>query len=195
RGDKHVKRPEWLGFLRDSFKANKPYDQLIREILSADGGDPKTRAAARFFLDRDGEPHVLTRDISRLFLGMNLQCAQCHDHPLVDAYKQDHYYGVYAFLSRSYVFADKKAKTSVFAEKAEGDVAFESVFLPKVKKSTGPRLPDARPIAEPKFEKGKEYVVAPAKDVRPVPAFSRRALLAKEIVENKRFARAAANRL
>src|SRR5204862_3194943 len=72
RPDKHVKRPEWQEFLRSSFAANKPYDQLVSEILSADGTDPKKRAAAKFFLDRDGEPNTLTKDISRLFLGMNL---------------------------------------------------------------------------------------------------------------------------
>ena len=125
RPNKHVQRPDWMKFLRESFRTNKSYDQLVREILSADGSDPKTRAAARFMLDRDGEPHVLTKDISRLFLGMNLQCAQCHDHPLVEAYKQDHYYGVYAFLSRSYVYADKASKLSVFAEKGEGEVSFQ----------------------------------------------------------------------
>src|SRR5438128_3505872 len=102
RPDKFVNRPDWLEFLRKSFAANTPYDQLVRDILSADGADPKTRAAAAFYLNREGEPNVLTKDISRLFLGMNLQCAQCHDHPLVDAYKQDFYYGIYAFLNRSY---------------------------------------------------------------------------------------------
>src|ERR1051325_2330729 len=142
RPDKHIKRPEWQEFLRSSFAANKPYDRLVREILSADGTDPKKRAAAKFYLDRDGEPNVLTRDISRLFLGMNLQCAQCHDHPLVDAYKQDHYYGILAFLNRSYVFTDRAAKISFYAEKAEGDVTFQSVFVPKVTKNTPPRLPD-----------------------------------------------------
>ncbi|MBI3821609.1 MAG: DUF1549 domain-containing protein, partial [Planctomycetes bacterium] len=84
RPDKHVKRPEWRDFLQTSFSQNKPYDQFVREILSADGSDPKTRPAAKFFLDRDGEPNVVTKDVSRLFLGMNLHCAQCHDHPLVD---------------------------------------------------------------------------------------------------------------
>src|SRR5262245_27425111 len=76
RPDKHVPRAQWQEFLRTAFAANKPYDQLVREILSAAGSDPKTRPAAKFFLDRDGETHLLTRDISRLFLGMNLQCAQ-----------------------------------------------------------------------------------------------------------------------
>jgi hypothetical protein len=195
RPGKHVKTPEWQEYLRSSLAANKPYDQLVREILSADGADPKTRPAARFYLDRDGETHQLTRDISRLFLGMNLQCAQCHDHPLVETYRQDHYYGVYAFLSRSFVFTDKAKNMAVFAEKAEGDVAYESVFLPKVKKNTGPRLPDGAALAEPKLDKGKEYDVAPKPNVRPVPKFSRRAQLAGQVVENPRFKRAAANRL
>ncbi len=197
RPDKHVKRPEWLAFLRDSFAANKPYDQLVREILSADGADPKLRAAAAFYLNRDGEPHLLTKDISRLFLGMNLQCAQCHDHPLVDAYKQDFYYGVFAFLNRSYVFADKSLKMSVYAEKGEGDVSFQSVFVPKVTKSSGMRLPEGKPLAEPKFDKGQEYVAAVKQGERGTPKFSRRTQLAGAITsaDNPRFARAGANRL
>jgi Protein of unknown function (DUF1553)/Protein of unknown function (DUF1549) len=197
RGDKQVKRAEWLGFLRESFKANKPYDQLVREILSADGSDPKARAAARFFLDRDGEPHVLTRDISRLFLGMNLQCAQCHDHPLVNAYKQDHYYGIYAFLSRSYLYSDKASKLTVFAEKGDGDVSFSSVFMTKVTKKTGPRLPDGPALPEPKFDKGQEYIAAIKPGERGIPKFSRRAQLAAKLTgsENSRFARSAVNRV
>jgi hypothetical protein len=196
RPDKHVKRPEWRDFLHKSFAENKPYDQFVREILSADGSDPKTRPAAKFYLDRDGEPNVLTKDITRLFLGMNLHCAQCHDHPLVDGYKQDHYYGVLAFLNRSYLFADKGAKMSVYAEKGEGDVSFQSVFVPKVTKSTRPRLPDGKEVMEPKFDKGQEYVKPVAKGERGVPKFSRRAQLAEHLTskDNPRFARATVNR-
>jgi hypothetical protein len=197
RPDKHVKRAEWREFLHNSFAVNKPYDQFVREILSADGIDAKKRPAAKFYLDRDGEVNVLTKDISRLFLGMNLQCAQCHDHPLVDAYKQDHYYGVMAFLSRSYVYTEKASKLAVFAEKAEGDVTFQSVFVAKVTKSTGPRLPDGPELKEPKFDKGQEYVAPVGKGERGVPKFSRRAQLAEQITskENPRFARSAVNRL
>jgi hypothetical protein len=197
RPDKHVKRPDWLAYLRDSFKANKPYDQLVREILSADGSDPKARAAARFFLDREGEPHVLTRDIGRLFLGMNLQCAQCHDHPLVDAYKQDFYYGVYAFLSRSYLYTDKASKLSVFAEKGDGDVSFSSVFVAKVTKKTGPHLPGRAELPEPKFDKGQEYTAAVKPGERGIPKFSRRSHLAGQLTskDNERFARSAVNRI
>jgi hypothetical protein len=198
RGGKHIPQAQWQEYLRVSFAANKPWDQLVREILTADGVDPAERPAAKFYLDRLGEPHLLTRDISRLFLGTNLQCAQCHDHPRVSHYKQDHYYGIYAFLNRSFLFTDSRTKQAVFAEKGEGDVTYVSVFDPaKVTKSTGPRMP-ARPLVkEPALEKGKEYEVAPAKDVRPVPKFSRRAQLAAELTspENVQFRRNIANRL
>lgn len=197
RPEKHVRPGAWREYLQASFAVNKPYDQLVAEILSADGADPKTRPAARFFLDRDVEPNQITRDISRLFLGTNLQCAQCHDHPLVAAYKQDHYYGVYAFLSRSFLFGDKTSKQAVLAEKGEGDVTFQSVFVKGVTKNTGPRLPTGKALEEPKFEKGQEYVVALKKGEKPQPKFSRRAQLAKQVTgaDNPQFARAAANRL
>jgi hypothetical protein len=197
RPGKHVPVAQWQEFLRSAFAANMPYDQLVRAILTADGSEPKTRAAARFYLDRDGEAHVLTRDIGRLFLGMNLQCAQCHDHPIVHQYRQAHYYGVYAFLSRSFVAADKAKKGSVFAEKAEGEVSYQSVFDPKLTKSTGPRLPGGPLLKEPKFDKGKEYRVPPGKGVAPVPAFSRRGRLGELLTaaDNAQFRRTAANRL
>ncbi len=197
RREQHVPHAQWLEYLYTSFAANKPWDVLVREMLAADGADPKLRPAAKFYLDRGGEPNLLTRDVGRLFLGMNLQCAQCHDHPLIKGYLQDHYQGLYAFLNRTSLFTDGK-KGALLAEKAEGEVSFQSVFDPaKVTKTAAPRLPGLAPVAEPKIEKGKEYVVAPAKGVRPVPKFSRRAQLAERIAatDNVRFRRNGANRL
>src|SRR5262245_50712773 len=198
RADKHVPRAQWQEYLQESFAANKPWDQLVREILAADGVDPKTRPAARFYLDREAEPHLLTRDIGRLFLGMNLTCAQCHDSPVVNDYRQDLYYGIFAFLNRTSLHADKAKKMSVLAEKADGEATFQSVFDDKKEtKTAGPRVPGRDAVAEPKFDKGKEYDVAPAKDVRPVPKFSRRAQLAAQVADaaNVAFRRNIVNRL
>ena len=117
----------------------------MTEILSADGTDPETRGAAKFYLDRLADPNLLTRDVGRMFLGRDLQCAQCHDHPLIDDYKQAHYYGIFAFLNRTSLFEDER-KASVLAEKAEGDVTFTSVFKKKVTHKTGPRILDG-PVA------------------------------------------------
>ena len=198
RPDAKVPRAAWEAYLQSAFAENKPYDALVREMLSNDGADPKTRAAAKFVLDRDGEPHVVTRDIGRIFLGRNMQCAQCHDHPTIDDYKQADYYGIQAYLNRSFLFPDAKVPTAVIAEKAEGDVSFMSVF-DKAKKlnSTAPRMPGGKPMEEPKAEKGKEYKVAPAPNVKPVPTYSRRARLADAVTsaENPAFARNAVNRV
>jgi hypothetical protein len=193
-----VPGPAWHEFLRESFAVNKPWDQLVREVLAADGNDPKKRGPARFYLDRGGDLNEVTRAVSRTFLGMNLQCAQCHDHPLVVDYKQEFYYGLIAFLNRSYVVNDPKLRMIVFAEKAEGEVSFQSVFDPaKVTKTTGPRVPGRAAIKEPKFARGDEYAVKPAGRQRGVPRFSRRALLGGELAraDNVAFKRNFANRV
>ena len=74
---------------------------------------PQLRPAAKFYLDRDGDPNLLARDIGRLFFGRDLQCAQCHDHPLVDDYLQADYYGLMAFVNRGVLFDDAKDKKIV----------------------------------------------------------------------------------
>jgi hypothetical protein len=196
--DKYVPHATWLEFLRSSVAANKPWDRLVHEILSSDGADPKTRPAAKFYLERQAEPNLLTRDIGRLFLGTNLQCCQCHDHPRIDDYKQAHYYGLFAFLNRSSLVVDAKLKLAVLSEKADGEVTFQSVFDPAKKtENAGPRLPEGTQLKEPAVEKGKEYVVAPAAGVRAVPSFSRRSLLGPTLasVDNDQFKRNIANRL
>jgi hypothetical protein len=202
---KHVPLAEWEKFLRDAFVENKPWDQIVREILTADGADPAQRGPARFYLDREGDVNEITRDIGKLFLGADLQCAQCHNHPSIDDYKQAHYYGISAFYVRSFVMTDQE-KRVVFAEKADGEATFESVFEIRDKVSTGPKttapkLFEGMSISEPKYEKIDDaYVVKPNdkdKTVRPVPRFSRRVKFAEFIAstENRRFCRTSANRL
>jgi Protein of unknown function (DUF1549)/Protein of unknown function (DUF1553) len=195
---RNVPQAAWLEYLRESVAVNKPWDQLVREILSADGGDPKQRHLARFLLDRDGDPNLLTKDISRLLLGMNLQCAQCHDHPRVEDYKQEYYYGLFAYLNRTQLIKENASKQTVLGEKADGEVSFQSVFDPaKTTKTSGPRMPYAPAGKEPSVEKGKEYVVAPAPGVRSVPRYSRRAQLAPQLArpDHVAFKRNIANRL
>lgn len=199
RPAQHVPQAQWEEYLRNSFAANKPWDVLAREILSADGADANLRPAARFYLDRGGEPNLLARDVGRLFLGRDMQCAQCHDHPLVDSYSQADYFGLLAFFNRSFLFTPKtEPKAVIFAEKAEGDVAFKSVFVSEaVDQPARPHLPGETPADEPQFEKGQEYAVAPADGARPVPKYSRRSQLPALLPrgENVAFRRNIANRL
>ncbi len=198
RRDTKVPRADWEKYLRATFAANKPYDEFVSEMLSNDGSDKETRAAAKFFLDRDLEPNLVTRDLARVFLGRDLQCSQCHDHPRNPYYLQADYYGILAFINRSFLFPNDKAATAVIAEKAEGEVNFTSVFDKSKKQGeTGPRLPGMKALLEPKLEKGKEYKVKPEKNVKPVPVYSRFSRLADSMTspENPAFARTAVNRL
>lgn len=196
RADKGVTSADWQGFLYQSLADNKPLDQLLREIIVADGVEPNLRPAAKFMLDRDCEPNVVTRDIGRLVFGMDLQCAQCHDHPLVDDYLQADYYGLYAFVLRSSVFADAKNKNvRQIGEAADGEANFKSVFTGNSGDKVQPRTPKWVGLVEPVAKKGEEYVSKPAKDVRGVPKFSRRQSLATEFENSLAFRRNIANRL
>ncbi len=196
RPDKHVKADVWHEYLRKSFSANKPWNQLVTEMLTADGADEASRPAAKFLLDRELKTDPVARDLGRVFLGRDLQCAQCHDHPHIDDYLQRHYHGLAAFLNRSYLFVDPKSKQSSIGEKAEGVVKFTSVFTSEGGE-TPPRMLDLPAIDDP--PPGKElYAVKPEKKkVRTVPIYSRRLQLAVAMTDpsNVAFRQNIANRL
>lgn len=199
RADTHVNTLEWRSFLQEQFRQNRPFDELVRTILTSDGADEALRPASRFHLAREAEPHALTRDIGRLFLGIDLQCAQCHDHPRIDDYRQRDYYGIHAFLTRTYLFQPDTNKPAVVGENADGEAAYSSVFT-KLGDTAPPRLPGRAPFADPPVEGDQKWNVAPDekdKNLRPVPKFSRRAELAAQLTsaENRAFARNLANRL
>ena len=111
RGD----NPEWLAFLKASFEANKPLDQFVREILNPNPKNEATRGSA-FFLSKRLENYgqnpvdypALTRDVGRLFLGVDLQCAQCHDHLFVKEYKQADFQGLLALFQGTFLRQDVK---------------------------------------------------------------------------------------
>ena len=194
RAETHTKSVPWRDWLEQSIAANKPWDALAKEILVADGADEKTRHVARWLLERDADPNALTKDTARLFMGRDISCAQCHDHPRIDDYRQRDYAGIQAFFTRTYLFRPDANKPGFVGEQAAGDVAYTSVFT-KVSGDTKPRLPGGVELAETAVG---EWTVAPDpknKEVRPVPKFSRRALLADSLPADPQFRRNIANRL
>ncbi|MCA9051278.1 MAG: DUF1549 domain-containing protein, partial [Planctomycetaceae bacterium] len=119
RGGSHVKTDDFREWLRQSFAADKPYPQIVAEMLGADVSNGLTPPAA-FVMERGVESTLLTRDIGRIFFGADMQCAQCHDHPLVDDYRMDDYHGISAFVSRLSLFQPDKKKPGTIAETADG---------------------------------------------------------------------------
>lgn len=194
RNQVHVDQGLWFKYLTESFAQDKPLDQLTVEILSADGTEEQGRARAKFLLEREVDPHVLTRDVGRVFLGVDLQCAQCHDHPHIDSYAQADYYGIYASLLRSGPI--KIGEVTLVAEKADGGFEFTSAFTGD-SGSAEMRLPDGWPILDAPVATDAPYSVAPADGVRHVPRWSRRAGFAEALVHSpdRMFARNWANRL
>ncbi len=84
-------------WIRDSLLANVPYDQMVRELLAATGTVIGNPAVAWY--KRVKEPKQQMEDVAQLFLGVRMQCAQCHHHPF-ERWSQDDYYGLSAFFSR-----------------------------------------------------------------------------------------------
>lgn len=192
---------EFREFIRRWLTEQRPLNELCTEILGADGTDPDFRAAAGFILNRQADPHVVTRDIGRIFFGRDVQCAQCHDHPLVADYEQSEYFGILSFVNRTYIFSDEKRGNLPFlGEKSEGPLEFASVFRPNSPRAVAqPVLPLSLAMdAEPDFSSvADSYVVAPEKDKRAIPRYSRRQQLAVLAThpENHAFNRNLANRL
>ncbi len=84
-------------WVRDSLLSNLPYDQLVRELLAATGTVIANPAVAWY--KRVKEPKQQMEDVAQLFLGVRMQCAQCHHHPF-EKWSQDDYYGLTAFFTR-----------------------------------------------------------------------------------------------
>ncbi|MGE0756754.1 MAG: DUF1549 domain-containing protein, partial [Pirellulaceae bacterium] len=191
-----VPAAKWRLYLTEAVAENRPWDQVVRDILSSDGTDERHAAGVKFFLVRDVSAHQLTRDVGRLFLGIDLQCAQCHDDPRIDSYRQADYYGIYAFLQRVTAFRDNDKNLSLVGESAIGKATFVSVFTAQ-SGETNPRLPGGVMIPDPEWEKGNEYLVKPGPKDRGVPAYSRRLKLAELLprAETQGFSRNMVNRL
>ena len=84
-------------WIRDSLLANVSYDQIVRELLAATGtviGNPPVA-----WYKRVTEPKQQLEDVAQLFLGVRMQCAQCHHHPF-ERWSQDDYYSFAAFFSQ-----------------------------------------------------------------------------------------------
>jgi hypothetical protein len=196
RSDKSITVRDWESYLIDSIASNKPLDQLFQELIFAEGDESSARVPTKFILNRDAEPNAVTRDIGRIAFGMDMQCAQCHDHPLVSDYLQEDYYGLYAYWHRTRLFTEPKSKALMLSEVADGQASFKSVFTGNSNDHALPRPPKGPVlIDEPILVGDQAYVVAPAKDKPGKPKFSRRQSLSKSLTSNPQFRRNLANRL
>ena len=170
---------EWV---RHNVAANKPYDQVAREAIAAQGyrGPTHMRMAG---INKPAPVEQTVNETIRVFLGRRLDCAQCHNHPF-DRWTQNQYWGLAAFFGRmtntgwgydNAVFDDPSGHEEDYVE-SDPELKFRKVLHPRNK----------RPAA-PAFMDGK----APPEEGRDDP----RTELAQWITSHPYFAEAAVNRI
>ncbi len=190
-------------WLKEQFEKNVPYNVWAGAILRAEGNTVED-GAPMFYVQYKDAPEDATEAITRKFLGVQLQCARCHDHPF-DQWSQLDFYGTAAFLARlKVVNVGKKGKETAYAigEKNLGEVMFSGPVqqdeVGKKGQPVAPRFLLGEALAEPElpddFKEDRDFKSGkmPAK-----PKFSRKDAFADWITspQNPYFARAAANRI
>ncbi|MCH8829982.1 MAG: DUF1549 domain-containing protein, partial [Planctomycetes bacterium] len=85
----------YIDFVKNSLRTNKPYDQFVRELVTAEGYT-WDNGAAGYYLRDTGMPLDNMSNTAQVFLGTQLVCAQCHNHPF-DSWTQKQYYQLAAF--------------------------------------------------------------------------------------------------
>ncbi len=93
-------------YLRDSFARNKPYNQMVYELITATGsskpGSENFNGATNYLAMKVNEEEAVqaTASVSKVFMGLQVQCTQCHDHPF-NEWKQQKFWELNAFFRQT----------------------------------------------------------------------------------------------
>lgn len=101
----------FAGWIRDSLAENKPYDRFVTELLTATGSQSENPPTVWYRSVRKSSDYV--ESVAQAFLGVRIQCAQCHHHPS-ESWSQSDYYGlaaVFGRIGRKGGFADAEVPT------------------------------------------------------------------------------------
>jgi hypothetical protein len=194
-------------YLLRSFSENRSWDRMFREIMLPDEKDPKMQGASDFIKTRVKDLNKLAIDTSSTFFGVNVSCAQCHNHPHVQAWTQDQFYGMKSFFARTIDaggfigerdFGVVKYTPNKGVEKISPIIflAGNKIDVPGMKDPTSEeQRKEQMRLNVGKKEKGKGKVPS-AKAPPAPPQFSLRAKLVDTALEQREFfARNIANRL
>jgi hypothetical protein len=193
---KHDNFTKWM---EGEFNRNEPYDRIVQKMLIGE-----QEGSEMFYVQYRNAPEEAATAVARFFLGTQLQCARCHDHPF-EKWTQKDFFGMAGFFVRLVVVDDGggegKRKYKI-GEKSTGDV----LFAGNVKETRpGMKGDPVKPrflgmtddLKEPAMPKDFKEPVLKGKALPPKPAFSRKEKLAEWVTakENPYFARAIANRM
>jgi hypothetical protein len=109
-GNRGALREPFRAWLEQALVERRGWDAVVRDLIAATGSSHESPAVL-FHAANGPTPEALAREVSRLFLGVQIQCAQCHDHPFTD-WKQADFWSLAAFFSRTR--RDKGSEKNVF---------------------------------------------------------------------------------
>jgi hypothetical protein len=185
-------------YLQQAFAENRPWDRIFRELMLPEESDSKTKGAGEFIKARVKDLNRLTIDTSSLFFGVNISCAQCHDHPHVPSWTQDHFYGMKSFFARTFdnngFLGEYEAGLVKYLPNKGQEKVAPVMFL------TGQKI-DAPNVREPNPKEKKEAqarIELTKKGQKALPTFSLRAKLVETALtpgQHDYFARSIVNRL
>ena len=171
-------------WLAGELHKNRPWDEIATAIITAEG-DHTTNGAAAFGFAQSGQAVEMAGEVSRVFMGVQIQCAQCHDHPS-DPWKREQFHQFASFFAGLAVQRSK-------ASPEKGPATFTLASRPNVPRYTMPDLkePTKSIAVEPKFFLGDSSPSLPG-----LKSDRRRALAASYVTgqDNPWFARAFVNR-
>jgi hypothetical protein len=186
-------------YLNRALAENRPWSQIFKELLVPDEKDPKQKGAGDYLKDRVKDLDRLTADVSVAFFGVNVSCAQCHDHPLVKDWKQDHFYGMKSFFARTVDNGGFVAEREFGTLKFKPNKGAEKLARPIFLTGKAVELPNYREANGDEAKKEKERLDKAKAAKAPSPAaVSARAKLVEVALQGPEadfFARAIANRL
>lgn len=107
-------------WIRGAITSNVPLDQLVKQVLTAEGGNFTNPATNFFVLDTD--PLVMAENVAQVFFGIQIKCAQCHNHPF-ERWTMEDYYSFAAFFSQVGRKPSSDPRETVIYNRASGEVA------------------------------------------------------------------------
>jgi hypothetical protein len=109
----------YYGWIRSQVAANAPWDAMARALITARGNTHENGAANFFVIHKD--PLDMAETASVAFLGMSINCARCHNHPM-EKWTNDQYYGMVSLFSRVRAKEAPGAGNATVFAAAEGEV-------------------------------------------------------------------------
>jgi len=94
---REVNRPAFEKFLRESFARNRPWNEMVNELVAARGRNDQNGATNFLLAHLNNDATPATAITARLFLGTQVQCTQCHNHPF-NEWRQEQFHGLTAFF-------------------------------------------------------------------------------------------------